>query len=241
MSENREDSGFVLIEERGAVRLVTLNRPEKRNALSIPFRRELATTLARLGQDPGVGVVVLTGAGPHFCSGMDTSQFGGDDENRRALLESTVGLFDALQSLPRPVIGAINGAAIAGGLALAAGCDIRIAGRDAAFSMPEVKMGFGASWATLRRGLPDQVARLLAFTGESFDAEQALSWGFVLEVADDPVKRALEIAESMAVNSVRGLADTKRLMLDGEDADLRRAYQAELRLFASSLFRKREP
>lgn len=230
---------MLTVEELGPVRLVTLNRPEKRNALSIPLRRELATTIERLGNDPEVGVIVMTGAGPHFCSGMDTTQFGGDDENRRALLESTQSLFDALRRVERPTIAAINGAAIAGGLALATACDLRIAGRDAVFSMPEIKLGFGASWATLRAGLPDQIAKLMAFTGDTFDAEQALAWGYVLEVADDPVKRALEIAERMAESSVKGLTDTKALMIEGASVDLRRAGDAEMRLFAASLFQKK--
>lgn len=233
-------SDSVIVSADGAVRLVTINRPEKRNALSIPLRRELATTFARLGADPDVAAVVLTGAGSAFCSGMDTTQFGGDDENRRALFESTLGLFEALRTLAKPAIAAINGPAIAGGFALAAYCDIRIGSPSAVFALPEISMGFVSSWATLRRALPDQVARRIAFTGERFDAQQALEWGFLLEVADDPVARARDLARAIVQNPAGGLEATKRLIVDSEDPMLRLAAEAEMRIFQASLFRKRD-
>lgn len=232
-------NSLVNISSEGAIRVVTLNRPDKRNALSIPMRRELATTFARLSGDPDVAVVVLTGAGSHFCSGMDTTQFGGDDENRRALLESTAGLFGALRSLARPVLAAIEGSCIAGGLALAAGADIRICSPDAMFWMPEVTLGFAQSWGTLRGALPDQIARRVAFTGEKFSADQVLEWGFVMEVRPDPMARCMDLAGKMAKNPISGLEGSKRLMIDAADDSLRRALDAEMRIFEASLFRPR--
>lgn len=229
----------ILVEPEGTVRVVTINRPAKRNALHIDLRRALATTFARLGTDPDVGVVVLTGAGSAFCSGMDTTQFGGDDDNRRALFESSYGLFEALRTLPKPVIAAVNGPALAGGFGLAAFADIRIAGPAATFGMPEVSLGFASSWGTLARVLPDQIARRMAFTGETIDAATALDWGLVMEVADDPLGRARELAATMARNPVSGLEGTKRLMIESADPALRTAWETEMRIFHSSLFRKR--
>lgn len=232
-------SGQIAVTAHGPVRLLTINRPEKRNALSIDLRRGLATTFARLGTDPDVGVIVVTGAGSSFCSGMDTTQFGGDDDNRRALFESSYGMFEALRTLPKPVIAAVNGPALAAGFGLAALSDIRIAGPAATFGMPEVSLGFASSWGTLLRVLPDQLARRMAFTGETIDAATALAWGLVMDVAPDPLARAMELAAAMAKNPVSGLEGSKRLMIEASDQTIRTAMDAEMRIFHTSLFRKR--
>src|SRR3954467_4529299 len=109
-------AGLLSLERREDVALVTLQRPEKRNALSIDLRGELAECFGSLGDDPGVGAVVLPGAPPAFCSGMDTSQFGGDREHRERLVETSIGCFRAVANCARPVVAAVNGAALAGGL-----------------------------------------------------------------------------------------------------------------------------
>ncbi|HEX9697376.1 MAG TPA: enoyl-CoA hydratase/isomerase family protein [Actinomycetota bacterium] len=232
-------SDEIIVAADGAVRVVTINRPAKRNALHIDLRRALATTFARLGTDPDVGVVVLTGAGSAFCAGMDTTQFGGDDDNRRALFESSYGLFESLRTIPKPVIAAINGPALAAGFGLAALSDIRIAGPDATFGMPEVSLGFASSWGTLMRVLPDQLARRMAFTGETIDASTAFAWGLVMEIAPDPVARAMELAALLAKNPVSGLEGSKRLMIEAADPAIRTALDAEMRIFHTSLFRRR--
>ena len=109
--------------------MVTLQRPDKRNALSIDLRVELADAFTRLAGDDSVACIVLTGAGTAFCSGMDTSQFGGDPEHRRRLVETSTGAFHAVGRCPKPVLAAVNGPALAGGFALALLCDMRIAAR----------------------------------------------------------------------------------------------------------------
>src|SRR5213593_2862108 len=108
-------SELVLTACTNGVATVTLNRPEKRNALSIELRLALADAFDRVGADGDVSVVVVTGAGTAFCAGMDRSQFGGDDANRNALYTSTTGLFEALARVPVPVIAAVNGPALGGG------------------------------------------------------------------------------------------------------------------------------
>ncbi|MHB8512147.1 MAG: enoyl-CoA hydratase/isomerase family protein [Actinomycetota bacterium] len=232
-------SSNVEVTAHDAVRVVTINRPQKRNALSIELRRELATMLSRLSGDPACSVVILAGEGEHFCSGMDTSQFGGDDHNRRALLESSMGLFHALRSCERPVIASIRGACIAGGFALATWCDIRISAPDAVFWIPEVSMGFAQSWGTLRHALGDQLARRVAFTGEKFGATQALEWGFVMEISEDPFARSLELAHLMARNPLNGLRDSKRLMISSAESSIQRALDEEMRIFSASLHHPR--
>src|SRR5438445_8912542 len=115
------------------VATVTMNRPEKRNALSLELRRALADVFDGLGADPAVAVVVLTGAGTAFCAGMDRSQFAGDRANREALYETSIRLFSSVARIPLPTIAAVNGPALGGGSALAAACDVRLASPSATF------------------------------------------------------------------------------------------------------------
>ncbi|MDQ6914633.1 MAG: enoyl-CoA hydratase/isomerase family protein, partial [Actinomycetota bacterium] len=132
---------MLALDRDGPVALVTLSRPDKRNALSIELRRALAGALGELAGDDGVRCAVLTGAGSAFSSGMDTTQFGGDVENRRRLVDSTVAAFGAVMSFPKPLLAAVNGPALAGGFALALECDLRVAARSARFGFAELPRG----------------------------------------------------------------------------------------------------
>src|SRR4051812_50082183 len=107
--------------------MLTLNRAEKRNALSIEMRFALATLLEELAADPDVGCLLVTGAGSAFCAGMDVTQFGGDLENRRRIVESSIAAFGGLGRFPKPAVAAVNGPAIAGGVAPALLCGGRLA------------------------------------------------------------------------------------------------------------------
>ena len=119
------------------VAVLTLDRPEKRNALSIEMRFELADALAALAADDSVGALVVTGAGSAFCAGMDVTQFGGSFENRRRIVESSVAAFGGMGAFPKPALAAVNGPAVAGGFALALLCDVRIG------LAGEARLGFG--------------------------------------------------------------------------------------------------
>src|SRR5256714_12378639 len=143
-------AGLLSIERRDEVALVTLQRPEKRNALSIDLRVELSEAFDHIGGDDGVGCIVLTGAGSAFCAGMDVTQFGGDRENRQRLVETSTAAFEAVGSCPRPVIAAVNGPALAGGFALALLCDLRVAARGATFGFPQLPPGLPPSHASAR-------------------------------------------------------------------------------------------
>jgi enoyl-CoA hydratase/carnithine racemase len=202
------------IERRGEVALVTLQRPEKRNALSIELRLELGDAFGRLGEDDGVGCVVLTGAGTAFCSGMDVAQFGGDRAHKRRLVETSTVAFEAVGGCPRPVVAAVNGPAIAGGFSLALLCDLRVAGERATFGYPELPRGIPPSYAAARAVLPATVAQDLCLTGRIVKAREALKLGIVREVvASDIVEHALELAARVAALPRPALIETKRRTL----------------------------
>jgi enoyl-CoA hydratase/carnithine racemase len=202
------------IERRGEIALVTLRRPEKRNALSIELRTELADAFGALSEDRSTGCVVLTGAGGTFCSGMDTSQFGGDRENRKRLVETSTVAFQAVGGCNRPVVAAVNGPALAGGFALSLLCDLRIATQTASFGYPELPRGIPPSYAAARAVLPATVAQELCLTGRIVRATEAQRLGIVREVVSgDVVPRALELAERIVGLPRKAVLETKRRTL----------------------------
>ena len=207
-------AGLLSIERHDEVALVTLRRPERRNALSIELRLELADAFGHLSRDDEVGCVVLTGAGSAFCSGMDTTQFGGDLEHRKQLVETSTVAFEAVGECRRPIVAAINGPAIAGGFALALLCDLRIASSTAIFGYPELPRGIPPSYAAARAVLPATVAQELCLTGQLVEAEQAQRMGIVREVVeDDVVGRGLELAQRIAGLPRKAVLETKRRTL----------------------------
>jgi enoyl-CoA hydratase len=204
-------SGLLSIERRGEVAVVTLRRPEKANALSIELRQELADAFSGLDRDQAVGCIVLTGAGTAFCSGMDTSQFGGDLDNRRRLVETSTLAFQAVGDCRRPVVAAVNGPALAGGFALALLCDLRVASERARFGYPELPRGIPPSYAAARAVLPATVAQELCLTGRVVQATEAQRLGIVREVvAGDVVPRGLALAERIAALPRKAILETKR-------------------------------
>src|ERR671925_572981 len=187
-------AGLLSIERHGELAVVTLRRPEKRNALSIDLRTELADAFNHLSVDDGVGCVVLTGAGTAFCSGMDTSQFGGNLEHRARLVETSTIAFEAVGNCRRPIVAAVNGPALAGGFALALLCDLRIASTTAVFGYPELPRGIPPSYAAARAVLPATVAQELCLTGRLVKAEEAQKLGIVREVVhSDVLARGFEL------------------------------------------------
>jgi enoyl-CoA hydratase/carnithine racemase len=229
--------GLLAIEEHGRVTVVTLERPEKRNALSIELRIELADAFERLAGQESVGCVVLTGAGTAFCAGMDTAQFGGDLANRRRLVDTSTSAFRAVGRCPKPVLAAVNGPALAGGFALALLCDVRIAAETATFGYPELPIGIPPSYASARAALNPAVARELCLTGRTIDAEEALKLGVVSDVcqAAELLERALTLAERIARMPRRAQMETKRrILLDG-DRSWGELFAEEERVFRETL------
>jgi enoyl-CoA hydratase/carnithine racemase len=204
----------LLVERVGGVMRLTLNRPRKRNALSIELRGLIADALADL--DPEVtGAVLLTGAGPAFCAGMDTTQFGGNRGHRELLVESSLSCMRAVGECPVPVIAAVNGPAVAGGFVLALAADVRVAEPAAVFGFPELPRGIPPSFAWARAALPAALARELCVSGRLIDARTARADGVASELAAPgrAAERGLEIATEIAGRPRVAVTETKRRIL----------------------------
>jgi enoyl-CoA hydratase len=211
---------------REAVALVTLNRPERRNALNFELLEQLYARLAELAADRTCRVIVLTGAGAGFCSGLDLAE-GATPPDAAGLGRAQAGLrvqqfvarmIPTLRAQPQPVVAAVNGAAAGGGLGLALGADIRVASESARFNVAFVRVGLsgcdvGVSW-TLPRLVGASRAYELMLTGRFVDAAEAERIGLVARVvADDALlDAALEEAELILANSPFGVRMTKEVM-----------------------------
>ncbi len=230
-------AGLLSIERRDEVALVTLQRPEKRNALSIDLRMELSEAFASLGVDEGVGCIVLTGAGSAFCSGMDVSEFGGGRDHKRRLVETSTAAFEAVGSCPRPVIAAVNGPALAGGFALALLCDLRVAAASASFGFPELPRGIAPSYASARAVMAPALAAEITLTGRVFGGEEALRLGVVNELVDDgaAVERSLQVGAGIADAPREATLETKRRILIDRGRDFGPLFEEEGRLFRETL------
>ena len=208
---------FLLSEKRDKVALVTLNRPDKRNALSIALRNEIDDCLGGLAEDDGVSVVVITGAGPVFCAGFDRREFFGQDpEHLKALMESTDSFHLRLINYPKPLVAAINGPAMGGGLDLAVLCDVRLAAENAVFAHPEIKFGAPTLFGPLAEVIGGGLARDLCLTGRRIDAQEALRIGLVSSVVplDRLLDEAMGIANSIAEAPLVTLKRVKGMIID---------------------------
>jgi len=206
----------VTVERDGAgFALVTLDRPDKRNALSLDLRAQLTGELSALADDDAIRCVLLTGAGSAFCAGMDTSEFGGDRAHKERIVELSVGLFGTLGEFPKPVVAAVNGPAVAGGFALALLCDVRIASTEARMGFLENRLGIPPSYAAARAALPAALATELCLTGRLVDAEEAERLGIVSEVQapDELMPRAAAVAGEIAAAPPSASIETKRRIL----------------------------
>jgi enoyl-CoA hydratase len=231
------------VEAADGVAVVTLNRPEKRNALSIELRTMLQETFRRLPDEEQVRCIVLTGAGAAFCAGMDVTQFGGDRDNKRRLVESSTGAFRAIGNCPKPIVCAVNGPAIAGGFALALITDIRLAGEAATFGFAEMRLGIAASYAALRSAVSPAIARELCLTGRLVEADEALRLGIVSEVVPDDrlQEHAVSCARRIAGLHPKAVAETKRRILLDMERSFRRLFDEEERVFREELLEAKRP
>jgi enoyl-CoA hydratase/carnithine racemase len=206
-------SGPLLVERRDGVALLTLNRPEKRNALSLELRALLADTLAELATDDAVRALVLTGTGSAFCSGMDVTEFGGDRAHRQRLVDLSIAAFGAVGNFPKPALAAVNGPAVAGGFALALLCDVRLASETARLGFAEPP-GVPPSYAAARAALPAGLARELTLTGRMLDAPEAARLGVVSEVVPPEAlpRLAFEVARGMGAKPAAAITKRRILM-----------------------------
>jgi enoyl-CoA hydratase len=187
------------VEISDGVAMLTLTRPERRNAITIEMIAALTGALDSYVADPGVRCAVLTGAPPAFCAGLDLAEFSAADAPRHLVADFIIGL----PSCPKPLIAAVNGAAYTGGLEVALACDFIIAGESALFADTHAKIGAmsASGMATrLSRAVGPRLAKQMMLTGRPIDARSAQRAGLVNEVVDDVklIDRALEIATQIA-------------------------------------------
>ena len=213
----------VLYEERGAVALVTLNRPSALNSFDRQMHHDLWAALDRAEANARIRALVLTGAGRGFCAGADLSSFDftpGPDRVARAdpgpIIDQAFNpTTRRIQSLRMPIIAAVNGVAAGAGASVAMACDIAIASPQASFIQAFSKIGLipdaGSSWLLVERiGLARAMA--LCMTGDKLPAQQAKDWGVIWEVADDPLAAALAMAERLALMPTQALVATRALL-----------------------------
>src|SRR5712691_10232714 len=209
----------LLIEDRGGVRILTMNRPAKRNALNLALTQALLAGLRAAESEESVRSIVLTGAGSAFCAGADLAEFKELTPDQTSLVEHRAGLTMELHGifskLSKPVVTAINGAAMGGGAGLALAGDVGVMAATAKLGYPEVKHGIVAAivMANLVRNVGRKAAFELVATGEPIDAERALALGLINRVAapEQLLSDALALAEKFAGVERAAMAATKAL------------------------------
>jgi enoyl-CoA hydratase/carnithine racemase len=214
----------VLRERRGHVEVLTINRPEARNAINGAVSRGLADAFDQLTDDPEAWVVVLTGSGDKaFSAGMDLKAFAAGEGD--AVMNASGGFGGiARRAFPKPVIAAVNGSALAGGLEVMLSCDLVVAADHATFGIPEAKRGLIAGAGglfRLPRRLPLSIALELALTGDPIDAARAYQLGLVNRVVPGHqlLEEALALAERIAENAPLAVRYSKSVMLRAVHAD----------------------
>ncbi len=204
----------LLVERRERVAIVTINRPDKRNALNIKTREEGAALLEELRNDSSVGVVIITGAGDKaFIAGADIAEFAGRTAMKQRDVMTSRSLFTAIDTFPKPIIAMINGYCLGGGCELALACDLRIASETASFGQPEINLGI---------------------TGEIIDAKTAFAIGLVNHVvpAEQLQAKTMEIANRIAGKSPIALSLAKEAVKLASRSNLDEGLRREVDLFA---------
>jgi methylglutaconyl-CoA hydratase len=224
----------ILYELQEGIARVTLNRPEKRNALNGEVVDELKLALTESSRDPQCRVVLLSGAGKDFCSGADLE--GLEKTAQADVLENMAGtrqtaeLFLMMRNHPRPIIAAVQGRALAGGCGLATACDIILAAESAQFGYPEVNIGFVPAMvmAILRRSVPEKAAFELVVTGETVSAARAHELGLIHRIYPDQ-QFAAEVAaysKKLASKSASAIMLSKRLLYNMDPMSFEAALEA---------------
>jgi len=239
---------LIKVTEDNGIVTVTLNRPDKLNALVGHMRRDLAEALEEAGSDPHVRVVVITGEGKAFCAGGDVQFMAelierNDAEEFARLLGAARRVILAIRQMTKPVIASIEGAAAGAGFNLALACDLRIASSAATFSQSFVKLGFHPDWGGsyfLPRIVPSNIACELFFLGETIDANTALRLGLINRVAapEELATETRKLAERLREAPAVSIAAAKHAVYLGQHDSLEQMLQyevdAQLRCFASA-------
>jgi enoyl-CoA hydratase/carnithine racemase len=210
----------ILVTSQDDIGIVSLNRPEVRNAVKLGMWRELAGVFSDLANDDAIRAVVLTGAGTDFCVGADVTEFDRIRENRdqSAAYEVAVDACSAaIASIPKPVISAISGYCLGGGCHLALACDFRFADQTAKFGIPSARLSIVYGVKSVQRllaivGIAN--AKRMLYSGKRYDAESSWGMGLVDEIGDDAVGAAMAFAGTLARNAPLSIAGAK-FMLNG--------------------------
>ncbi len=221
---------MLLVESESGVTRLTLNRPERRNALSESMLTELGAVLDRIASDPTTRVVVLAAAGPVFCSGHDLGEMVGRSETEYAsLFARCSSVMQKIRKLPQPVIARVHGLATAAGCQLVAACDLAVAATEARFATPGVKIGLFCStpMVPLVRAVPSKVAMEMLLTGIPITAERALAVGLINRVVtaaelDSAIK---EMTDAIVASSPLTISLGKRAFYDQISLDETSAYE----------------
>jgi enoyl-CoA hydratase len=222
-------SDVLLRERRGAVEILTLNRPEKRNALNRELLDGLASTFAELERDDDVRVVVLTGAGDRaFSAGMDLAEFASGGGGGQSVAERAEADDDAVDpsrhqiiswDYPKPIVAALNGATVAGGFEIMMCCDLVVAAEHVVFGLAEVKRGLmpGGGGTLLATRIPMAVALEITLTGDTIDSARAHELGLINRVvpSGSEVDEAVALAERIAANGPLAVQVVKKLVRHG--------------------------
>jgi enoyl-CoA hydratase/carnithine racemase len=209
---------------------ITLNRPEKRNALSLELMQELIEALRAVSEDPAIRAVIIEGAGPAFSAGHDLSEMIGRDESfLDELFRTCTAMMEAIHALPQPVIAKVHGIATAAGCQLVAACDLAVAAEGTRFGTPGVKIGLFCStpMVPVSRAVGRKRAMQMLLTGEPIGADTALEWGLINQVVppeqlNDAVAR---LAGAIARSSSYTVAVGKHAFYDQIDRDEHAAYE----------------
>lgn len=215
VSDDTNAESAVLVEQLDRILIITINRPDAKNAINAEVSQGLADAMDRLDSDPGLSVGILTGAGGTFCAGMDLKAFARGEN----VIVAGRGLGFTERPPAKPLIAAVEGYALAGGTELALAADLIVAARDAVFGLPEVKRGLVAGGGGLLRlphRIPAAIAMELALTGASLPAVRAHELGLVNELAEHETVRntAIMLAEKITANGPLAVAATKKIIVE---------------------------
>jgi len=228
------------VEIAGGVGILTLNRPDRRNAISIEMRLEILECMRKWKESQTVGVMIITGSGDAFSAGFDLTEFN-HPERFSDIFETSSRYHRELWNFPKPTIAAVNGPALAGGFDLAKLCDIRICSSQAVFGHPEIKFGIPPLVTPLRWIIGEGLARHLCLTGRRVEAVEACRIGLVSEVVDGEklLERAVKIATEIMETPMEALRLTKQLMIDCSGRGFEESFcQEHDRVFQEFLLKK---
>ena len=213
--EANSTDDVVLVEQRDRILIITINRPQAKNAVNAAVSRGLADAMDRLDGDPGLSVAVLTGAGGSFCAGMDLKAFA---RGENVVVEGR-GMGFTERPPAKPLIAAVEGYALAGGTELALATDLIVASKESAFGIPEVTRGLvagGGGLLRLPQRIPYAIAMELALTGDNLSAQRAHELGLVNVLAEPggALDAAIALAEKITANGPLAVAATKRIITE---------------------------